>query len=166
MWEGVIYRGHPRDEENKPAEAARMEDAVCANHPTKKAVAICAGTGDYICSLCRVHLNDKDYSVQYLDRGGKPVFDELFAKSLPRPDRMVIVMLLLSAFTLFFLAPIFFLVATVMLHRASKLRLTNQTYRAVASRWGMWLCWFIILIGTIYSVILWSGILNRASRFF
>ena len=78
------FRPPPPDD--RPEEAL-PDMAVCAHHPAKRAVAVCAGTGDFICSLCRVDHNGKIYSLQYLDGGGRELPDLAFERYLDRPDR-------------------------------------------------------------------------------
>ena len=136
----MVYLCHPRNDDGV-AETARMEDAVCANHPTKKAVTVCAGSGDYICALCRVHIGGKDYSVQYLDHGGKPMADQLFAQRLPRPERLGLAMLLLNALSLLFLSPFFLVLATISLVKSLGLRKTNSVYEKIMRPAALWLCW-------------------------
>ena len=93
---GERYRFDPVLPKADAAPPAMPQDAVCAHHPTKRADAVCAGTGDYICSLCAVELEGKTYSVQYLNRGGKPLVTRAMPLRLDRPDRAVSLCLLLS----------------------------------------------------------------------
>ena len=58
-WQGEAYLFRPLAVKVERAKEALPEDAVCAHHPTKQAVEVCAGTGDYICSLCAVKLEGK-----------------------------------------------------------------------------------------------------------
>ncbi|MGC8560324.1 MAG: hypothetical protein ACP5O1_06550 [Phycisphaerae bacterium] len=72
------------------ADAATEEHAVCAHHPEHRAIAICAGTGNYICALCTVEIDGNTYSVQFLDSPpGRSVVAQRFTSVLPRPDRIV-----------------------------------------------------------------------------
>ena len=151
-WYGDVYDCHPKDIDDGPAEIARLEDAVCANHPGKKAIAVCAGTGDYICSLCRVELNGKDYSVQYLDRGGKAIADVSFARHLPRPDKVVTTLALLSLW-IGFLSPIFIIVSTVFFRRAARLRRENDLYRDAAPWRRVKLAWGVNLLVAVACVV-------------
>ncbi len=71
-------------------ELAMSDDATCVYHPQKKAVTVCQGTGNFICSLCAVEIKGKTYSVQYLENpAGKKVADDWITRYLPRPDRVV-----------------------------------------------------------------------------
>lgn len=139
-WRGVVYDCHPRVNDLTPAEAAGLLDAACAHHPGKKAIAVCAGSGDYICSLCRVEMDGRDYSVQYLDREGQSLAARAFAPLLPRPDRLVCLMLVLSLIVPMFL-PVGAIAATVFLYRHLRLPRENDLYRAVRMRVWPWLCW-------------------------
>lgn len=165
-WAGMIYECHPRHEDSAPAETARMEDAVCANHTGKKAIAICAGTGDYICSLCRVHLNGQDYSVQYLDRGGKQIAAQTFTQKLLRPDRMVIVMLFCSIIIgIGILAPFFFAYSTVSLRRALAARKEDAIFAKVWTPAWMWISWVINLLVAAAMVITYSRLFGDFFRY-
>lgn len=144
-FKGMVYAAHPSRDGDLPAEAASPEDAVCANHPGKKAVAVCAGTGDYICSLCRVTLKGRDYSVQYLDGGGRVLAEQAFSKFLPRPDRVVKLLLLASVLT----GPLsfaLFIVSGFFRNRAVRLRRENSVYRNAVSLTSMWICWSLNLL--------------------
>lgn len=71
-------------------ELAMSDDATCVYHPNKKAVTVCQGTGNFICSLCAVDYKGQAYSVQYLEsNAGKKAADEIIRRYLPRPDRVV-----------------------------------------------------------------------------
>src|SRR5580658_2840979 len=69
-WTGEAYHFWRLPADVTSAEAALPEDAVCIHHPRKKAVAVCAGTGDYVCSLCAIELNGQTYSAEYLNGPG------------------------------------------------------------------------------------------------
>lgn len=150
---GVLYDCHPVKDDDGPAEPAQPEDPVCANHPTKKAVAICSGTGDYICSLCRVNIYGKDYSVQYLDGDGKGLAAEAFAQFLPRPDRSVIIMLVLS-FLVTGIAPICLVFSTMYLRRAFRLRKENELYGKIMSPVAPVLCWVLNIVLALVTLLL------------
>ncbi|MCC8190229.1 MAG: hypothetical protein LIP77_06265, partial [Planctomycetes bacterium] len=136
-----LYLCHPPPEE-APAEPAGLADAVCAHHPGKKAVAVCAGTGDFICSLCRVSLEGKDYSVQYLDHGGPEVADAFFAPRLPRPDRVLLLLLVLS--------PVLSLAAVLLslpwLIKAMNLRRSHPLFAQVVAPWRVWLPFAVTVV--------------------
>src|SRR3712207_1092454 len=55
-WRGEAYLFTAKVLAVEAAEAALPDDATCAHHPRKRATAVCAGTGDYVCSLCAVEL--------------------------------------------------------------------------------------------------------------
>src|SRR5262245_48239980 len=54
QWTGQAYLFQPVATRVDLAETALPDDAVCAHHPGKRAVAVCAGTGDFICALCAI----------------------------------------------------------------------------------------------------------------
>lgn len=111
------------------AQQATLDDAACAHHPTKKAVAICRGTGSYICALCRVNLDGESYSVQYLNAGGKKLISESTRTALQRPDRMMLTLSVLSVIPFYFLSPIMAPFILVYGYRMFALRRKSETYR-------------------------------------
>lgn len=118
---------------------AGPEDATCAHHPTNRAVAICAGTGDYICSLCHVALDGKSYSVQYLEGAGKPALTKSYTHYLPRPDTEIITM---AVFTMLvsFLGVILIPLMMIRFFTVRKLRRDNPLYaRLVGPGRMVWL---------------------------
>ena len=142
-WRGAVYVFHPLPPEISVAEHALSDDAVCSNHPNKKAVAICAGTGDYICDLCRVDLRGETYSVQYLDGGGQEKAKEVFANSLARPDRMVFSCIALSIVT-FWGGVVLIPIALFYYPRIFKMRRTNPLYRKLVGRGSVITLGFIL----------------------
>lgn len=139
-WTGDVHICHPKTRDNAPAEMAGPEDAVCANHPGKKAVAACAGTGDYICSLCLVEIGGKSYSVQYLDGQGKTEGVLDFAKSMRRWDSLV-ALLCLGGMAVTILSPLFVLGMTWALYKSVRERSRNILYRHVAGNAVTWVVW-------------------------
>ena len=83
-WVGDVYLFTPKVLDIEPAKLALPDDAACLHHPRKKAVAVCAGTGDYICSLCAVELNGQTYSANYLEGAGKQLAGSAFDRN-PAP---------------------------------------------------------------------------------
>src|SRR4051812_44560983 len=88
-WRGDAYLFAPKPLDVSQAEMALPEDAACLHHPRKKATAVCAGTGDYICALCAVEIEGQTFSAAFLDKGGKEKAKKAFDRTLPRPDRHV-----------------------------------------------------------------------------
>ncbi len=86
-WTGKVQLFDPLPFDVKEASAALPDNATCAHHPTKLASAVCTGTGDFICELCRVDLQGEPYSVQFLEAGGKEKIEKAYRRTLPRPDR-------------------------------------------------------------------------------
>jgi hypothetical protein len=87
-WIGEMYTFQPTQMRGESAEFALPDDATCIHHPRKKATATCAGTGDYICSLCAVDVSGQTYSAQYLDAGGKAKAAKAFERTMKRPDSL------------------------------------------------------------------------------
>jgi len=95
-WRGETFLFKRLQPEIDTAELALPDDATCIHHPRKKAVAVCAGTGDYVCSLCAVELNGQTYSAEYLNAGGKQTLGQAFDRFLPRPDSQIRLYLILN----------------------------------------------------------------------
>jgi hypothetical protein len=94
-WTGQAMLYRPVALQVEPAREALPEDAVCAHHPTKRAEAECAGSGDYICDLCSIRIEGLTYSAQYLEAGGKNKIAKAFERYLQRPDGTVVLFMLL-----------------------------------------------------------------------
>jgi hypothetical protein len=88
-WSGQVYLFSRVPVDTMTAETALPEDAKCVHHTRKKATTICAGTGDYICSLCAIELNGQTYSADYLSHGGKETIGKAFSRTLSRPDSQI-----------------------------------------------------------------------------
>ncbi|HEV7301139.1 MAG TPA: hypothetical protein VGN72_17365 [Tepidisphaeraceae bacterium] len=88
-WRGEAYEFPVKRLQVMTAESALPEDSVCAHHPRKRATAVCAGTGDYICALCAVEIDGQTYGAEYLAAGGKEKAAKAFDRTLPRPDNHV-----------------------------------------------------------------------------
>ncbi len=89
-WKGQALLFHPIALEAESAQQALQDDAACVHHPTKRAVHICAGTGDYICALCAIEIEGDTFSTQYLDTVGKDKASKAFDRYLARPDRAAV----------------------------------------------------------------------------
>lgn len=134
LWRGRVWRFDPPEPAiDRPAQAL-PEDAVCAHHPRKKAEAICAGTGDYICSLCAVTVGGATYSAAYLNR---PEANDQLAgqleQNLPRPERRIKFLILLSILPCYqvVLAPAFLAWGVFEYVRLLRLRQHNPLYARV-----------------------------------
>lgn len=138
-WKGDVYLFQRLPIDASTAESALPEDATCIHHPTKKATAICAGTGDYICSLCTIDLNGQTYSAHYLDHGGKETMGKAFAKSIPRPDgqiRLYLIALIIIPYVNAVLAATVFLWlphAFILYFRALKMRREDKVFARLMS---------------------------------
>ena len=129
-WHGEAYLCNPVAVEIEAAKAVLPDDATCVHHPTKQAVAVCAGSGDYVCSLCAITLDGETYSAQYLNKVGKKKAEKAFERRLARPDREVSLCLL---FCLFFTIaiPICLPLAIRSLVKMIRQRRTDPLYRQV-----------------------------------
>ena len=135
-WMGDVYSFSPRVLEVDVATAALPEDATCLHHPRKKAVAVCAGTGDYICSLCSIELNGQTFSAQYLDNAGKEVAGKAFDKTLARPDSRIVLYMILCFvpyLNVIFLAFAFVWIphAVFLFSKMRRMRRENEIYHRV-----------------------------------
>ena len=88
-WSGRVYLFSPLVKQVDRQEEAMPSDATCAHHPTKQAEVICAGSGDYICALCKIEIDGIAYSAQYLDKVGRDKLKKAFDRYLERPDRSI-----------------------------------------------------------------------------
>ena len=136
-WRGEAYLFTPRAMDVAVAEMALPDDATCIHHPRKKATAVCAGTGDYICSLCAIDLNGKTYSAEYLNSAdNKKVIGDAFDSKLARPDSRIVLYIALlivpyigfisAAFAFLWIPHSFFLYA-----KALRMRRENPVYHRV-----------------------------------
>ena len=93
---------------------------ACSEHPNRMAIGVCAGSGSYICELCRIDLDGVLYGVAYLEAGGKPLVDGAVARECPRPDRILSVHLVISVLSLgcLFFLPIYPIIGTALGVRA------------------------------------------------
>lgn len=138
-WHGEAYVFAPRAVEAKPAEAALTDDATCVHHPRKKAVAVCAGTGDYICSLCAVDVDGQTYGAEYLNAAGKEKASKAFDRILPRPDSQIVLYLILIFIpyvnaVAVALAFVWIPHAFFLYFKALRLRRENEIFRRVCGR--------------------------------
>jgi hypothetical protein len=135
-WVGDVVAFSPKALEIEPAKPAMPEDAACNHHQRKKAVAVCAGTGDYICSLCAIELNGQTYSAEFLNGPGKDITGKAFEINLPRPDSQIrtyivccfipYINAIFVVFAFIWIPHAFFLYA-----RALKLKRENELFRRV-----------------------------------
>ncbi len=153
-------------------DTASEQHAICAHHPENRAVAECAGTGNYICALCAVDIDGATYSVQFLDSAaGEAVLSERFASSLPRPDRLVWHLL---AFTLVFPITVIMLflsfvwvpVAFIYWAKLIRMRQGNELYRRVVSGWKLPVMLAGLVIWAALGLLFWGNILLRAYPLF
>jgi len=138
-WHGNVELFFPLPLSVEQAEEALPDDAACAHHPDKRAVATCAGTGDYVCSLCTVDLDGETYSAQYLAASGKKISSKRFDRYLKRPDSEVQLFLLLCFvpgvnYLWWPASPIWIPMALFRIAKAFRLRKEDPLYAKVVSR--------------------------------
>jgi hypothetical protein len=161
-WSGEAYLLKALKERVEPAPDALPEKAVCAHHPTKQAWAVCAGTGDYICSLCAVEVGGRIYGAGYLDRAGRETLEKTYSRHLARPDATV-VYLLLASFLIFFLAPALLPFAAVRYYQAVKLRGSDPIYRRVFTVPDMIIKGLLLLALILFTALIIIGIVFGGS---
>jgi len=133
-WSGRALVFRPVNLRVAQGAAAMDDDAVCAHHPGKRAVAVCTGTGNFICDLCMVDVGGKPYSTQYLDSGGKAVADTMYDRHLPRPDQVVSTVLVLGIIIgCGMFGPLILLIGLLKLSEAKRLRASNALYARIVS---------------------------------
>ena len=132
-WTGRVWAFDPVPITVARALSADASDATCAHHPTKQASAVCAGSGDYICSLCAVPLEGETYSAQYLASGGKGLAQKAFERFLPRPDRVLSGLYLVTLF-LYFFAAVIFPIAVANFIKVVRLRAADPVFRRLVGR--------------------------------
>ena len=141
-WQGDVYPFYPAPHTVEAAKTALPDDAVCAHHPTKQAVEICAGTGDYICSLCAVTIDGETYSAQHLGKKGKKKSAKAFSRYLARPDR-AISLCFVGCLLFFIAAPILVPIAVISLFKMSKQRKEDPIYRQLVGAGTVIVGWLI-----------------------
>jgi len=141
-WKGHVYLFNPVGAVVRNAREAIPEDATCANHPTKRAETVCEGTGNYICALCAVEIDDKTYSVQYLDGKGKNELTRLFGRYLERPDYSMGFYLAL-ALIIWPAAVILVPMGLFQFYKMIKLRGKNELFAKVVNKYRVALYGFV-----------------------
>jgi hypothetical protein len=136
-WRGWVWGFDPAPPQIDRPEQALPEDATCTHHPGKRAEAICAGTGDYICSLCAVTVNGETYSAAYLNRPeARQHLAGSWEQQLARPDRRIRWLVLLSIFPWCqaALAPLFVVWAGIEYVRMLHMRRNHPMYARLVGR--------------------------------
>ncbi len=161
-WSGQVFLFNPLLRVVDEAEESLPADATCTQHPTKRAVAVCDGSGDYICALCQIDLDGKTYSAEYLNRVGRDRLKAAFNRYLERPDRTIktIGVLLIIPY-LNLLGVIGLPYAFVKYFQMMKLRRQNSTYRMLVGRGGVWVCRVLLVI---YGLLLAGGVALLISK--
>jgi hypothetical protein len=151
-WKGSVWLFSPLAVQAEKAAQALPDDAVCAHHPGKQAVAICQGTGDYICSLCAVELNGQTFSAQYLNQAGKEKLSNAFARYLERPDRAILTYLALSLLCVF-PAPLLIPLACRQYFKMRALRRKDPLYQRLVGSARVAVITIVLLCFSILAVI-------------
>jgi hypothetical protein len=138
-WTGEVYLFRARPVTVDAGEAALPEDAACIHHPRKRATAVCAGTGDYICALCAVEIGGQTFGAAYLAAGGKDKAAQAFDRTIPRPDNQIATYLicLFVPYVNFILIPFAFIWiphAFFLYFKALRLRRENPLFARLMSR--------------------------------
>ncbi len=150
-WRGEVHLFRPLHLLVHEGDAALPEDAQCVNHPRKRAVDVCAGTGDFICDLCRVEVNGQTYSATYVDRGGQVDLAKAFDRKLDRPDRAAALTLVLMVFPIWWafagiLAVVMMMYALHKTRQAYRLRREDPVYARLVSRGALHLLYVLAIL--------------------
>lgn len=158
-WSGEVWFHDPLPMQFALAEEALNEDARCVVHPTKKAAAVCAGTGDYICSLCSIQVDDQTYSAGYIDEHGKEKIEARYNREIARPDRLLVWMLVLCFFPYPMIAvPVAIPIGCYQWWKMVKQRRANESYRSMVGMTSVF--FFGLLYGALFiSMIVGFGFL-------
>ncbi|MHC4885011.1 MAG: hypothetical protein ACYTGH_07995 [Planctomycetota bacterium] len=145
-WKGEVHLFHPVELQVSASEEALPEDAACAHHPNKKAVAICDATGDYICALCQVEVDGQTLSIQHLNsKGGAGKLKESFDRYLARPDRSLSSLVAVSV--LFWpVSPITMSAAIYYYVKLRRARKENPILKRLVGRLQMALYFILIIL--------------------
>lgn len=156
-WAGQVLVFNPPAPKAVDQPAPAMgDDTTCVHHPTKRAEAVCSGTGDYICSLCAIDVQGKTYSAAYLNRTEKTDLSEQFNRTLARPDRVILLLALLSIFPWTAIAgPAFLIFAFFQFAKLRRQRRESSLYRRLTD--GNQQLAIILLLG------LWIGLYVAAA---
>jgi len=138
-WKGQALLFRPVLPQIEEAAVALADDATCVHHPVKQAVAVCAGTGDYICSLCAIEIKGQTYSAQHLNAVGANKLGKAFDRHLARPDRTVVLFLILCfvPYVNFFWIigmPVWVVLGYRKLFASSRLRKQDPLFARLVSR--------------------------------
>ncbi len=147
-WTGRGWFFQPVAVDSRAANDASAEDNECAHHPGKQAVAVCAGTGDYICELCKIEVDGESYSAAYLSGPGREVAAKSFERYFPRPDRAALVFLGLCIVPYVnVLFPVWIIMGFINLSRAIRLRGQDPLYARIVGRGR------IIVVGVVFVLV-------------
>ena len=169
QWRGEVYLFNAKALNVVAAETALPEDAACAHHPRKRATAVCAGTGDYICALCAVDLNGQTYSAQYLDAGGKEKATQAFDRKLARPDvyvytYLVCIFIPYVNFVLIPFVPIWVPHAFVLYFRSLRMRRENPLFARLMSGTAVFLIPFLLVLVSVLWIVGLIALINVLSK--
>ena len=153
-WSGRVFWFSPEERTAEVGAAATPDDAVCAHHPGRRAEAVCAGSGAYVCPLCAVELNGQTFDVAYVEAGGATDLQAALKRELPRPDRHAIQCAFLPIIPVcWFVGPLFWIASLALAARHFRLRKTDPLYREV-SRHGWVVAGAVVSgIGVVFSVL-------------
>ena len=135
-------------------EDALPSDAVCVHHPAKRAVALCEGSGDYICALCRVDVDGESFSAQFLERAGKGKLKKAFGRHLERPDRIIrtaVILLFIPGFNVLMLIAWPWLIFKYF--RMMRQRREDPVYRRLVGMGNVWLCRVLLTLYPLFLVL-------------
>lgn len=155
-WRGRAFVFRPLPPLVHHPQRALPDDAVCLHHPDKRAVSVCAGTGDYICALCAVELDGQTYSAAFLGGAGRDVWRRATDRYLPRPDRLLGLYALVSLLCL--TAPFLLPFAVYGYYRVFRVRRDSELHRRVIGPPQVaWATVYLLLVAAfgVFGAIFW-----------
>ena len=156
-WLGEAYLFYPLTVQADEAQDALPEGARCIHHPKEQVVAIRAGTGDYICARCAVDLNEKTCIAQYLSAAGKDKLGDSFDRYLDRPDRVVVILILLSLYIVY-ISPFTIPFAIYRFFRIGRLRRQDEVYRRLIGPGQVFVLGLMLVLMTLLASGMAAGI--------
>ena len=158
-WRGDTFFFSPIPIDVEQAQTALPDEAACVNHPTKKAVHTCAGTGDYICSLCAVEIADQIFSASYVDQHGETALKTHFDTKLDRPDRLLMLVMLMGLiFSWALIGALAIPIAPFFWWRMAKRRNHHELYAKLFSQTNIIIAFILMLLGIGLIVIIDIGL--------
>jgi uncharacterized membrane protein len=154
QWHGQVYAFSPPPLVVIKQSEAMPDDAACVHHPSKRAVATCAGSGDYICSLCMVEIDGQTFGAAYLATAGKAKASRAFDRYIARPDTHIVTAIVWSYVLCFFVIPTLIGIPAAIYQflKVRKLRREDPLYAKIVSRNREFWLGVVVVVASVLSV--------------